>query len=443
VSLGKVKADLPLVAIIGRPNVGKSTLLNRLIKKKEAVVHDLPGVTRDRVYADCDWNGREFLLIDTGGLSFDEDDQLIFSVRKQAELAAKEADVILFVLDVRTGVTQEDLEIAGWLRELNKKVIPVVNKVESVADEAALYDFLALGLGEPMAVSALHGTGTGDLLDRIGELLPAKREVELPEIEASITIVGRPNVGKSSTLNRILGEERAVISDIPGTTRDIVDSLYEFNGKIYRIIDTAGIKRKTAKQEPIFFYSFLRALKAIERSDVSLLVVDASEGLTKQDQKIAELIEEKGNAAIILLNKWDLVKTEEQRQKIHESLEKKLYFLNYAPFLHVSALTGRNFNKIFPYIEKVLAEYRKRIKTSDLNKWMEELKEKGYTVVSGSKRLKVYYCVQTEIEPPEFVFFVNDRTLVKESYRRFLENKLRERFGFNGTPLKLYFRNSE
>jgi len=441
--LGKVKYELPLVAIIGRPNVGKSTLLNRLIRKKEAVVHDLPGVTRDRVYAQCDWNGREFLLVDTGGLSLDEDNELVYSVRRQAELAISEADLLLFVVDVRAGVTQEDLEIAGWLRELNKKVIPVVNKVESSADEAAVYEFLALGLGEPVAVSALHGIGTGDLLDRVVELLPEPRPVEQPEIEASITIVGRPNVGKSSTLNRILGEERAVISEIPGTTRDTVDSLYEYNGKIFRIIDTAGIKKKSEKEEPLFFYSFLRALRAIERSDISLLVIDASEGATRQDQKIAELIEEKGNGAIILLNKWDLVKTEEQRQKVYESLERKLYFLNYAPFLHVSARTGRNFNKIFPLVEEVLSEYRKRIKTSELNRWMDELKESGYTVVSGPKKLKVYYCVQTDIEPPEFVFFVNDRTLVRESYRRFLENRLRERFGFKGTPLKLYFRNSE
>lgn len=441
--MGKVKYELPLVAIIGRPNVGKSTLLNRLIRKKEAVVHDLPGVTRDRVYAQCDWNGREFLLVDTGGLSLDEDSELIYSVRRQAELAVKEADLILFVVDVRAGVTREDMEIAEWLRAFNKKVILVVNKVESTADEATVYEFLALGLGEPVAVSALHGTGTGDLLDRIVELLPEPREIEQPDIEASITIVGRPNAGKSSTLNRILGEERAVISEVPGTTRDTVDSLYEYNGKIYRIIDTAGIRKKSEKEEPLFFYSFLRALRAIERSDISLLVIDASEGVTRQDQKIAELIEEKGNGAIILLNKWDLVKTEEQRNKVYESLERKLYFLNYAPFLHISAKTGRNFNKIFPLIEEVLSEYRKRIKTSELNRWMDELKEKGYTVVSGPKKLKVYYCVQTDIEPPEFVFFVNDRTLVKQSYRRFLENRLRERFGFKGTPIKIYFRNSE
>lgn len=441
--MGKAKPLKPLVAIIGRPNVGKSTLLNRLIKKKEAVVHDLPGVTRDRLYAECDWNGKEFLLIDTGGIVFGEDDELVESVRKQAELAIKEADLILFVVDARTGVTREDEDIADLLRRYQKKVILVVNKVENAEDEARAYEFLALGLGEPAFVSALHGIGTGDLLDRIVEEIPVKEEVQEFEEEAAITLVGRPNAGKSSTLNQILGEERAVISEIPGTTRDSIDSFFEYNGKIYRIIDTAGIKRKSEKEEPLFFYSFLRALRAIERSDVSLLIIDASEGVTKQDQKIAELIEEKGNACIILLNKWDLVKTEEQRKKVYDSLERKLYFLSYAPFLHISAKTGRNIHKIFPLVEEVLQEYRKRIKTSELNKWMEKLKEEGYTVVSGPKRLKVYYCVQADIEPPEFVFFVNDKTLVRQNYRKFLENRLREAFGFKGTPLKIYFRNSE
>ncbi|MCX7831789.1 MAG: ribosome biogenesis GTPase Der [Actinobacteria bacterium] len=439
----RARDALPLVAIIGRPNVGKSTLLNRLIKKREAVVHDLPGVTRDRIYADCDWRGREFLLVDTGGIVFSKEDELTSSIRKQAEVAIKEADLILFVVDVKAGITLEDEEIASLLRSLGKKTILVANKVENLQDEALAFEFLNLGLGEPVIVSALHGVGTGDLLDKIVENLPEKESTENIEVEAAITLVGRPNVGKSSTLNRILGEERSVISDIPGTTRDAVDSYYQFNGKIYRIIDTAGIKKKSDKEEPLFFYSFLRALRAIERSDVSLFLIDASEGVTKQDQKIAELIEEKGNACIILLNKWDLVDTEDKRKKIYASIERKLYFLNYAPFLHISAKTGRNINKIFQNVEQVLSEYRKRIRTSELNKWMENLKQQGYTVVSGAKKLKVYYCVQTDVEPPEFVFFVNDKSLVKKNYKKFLENRLRESFGFTGTPIKIYFRNSE
>lgn len=439
----KTKSAKPVVAIVGRPNVGKSTLLNRLIRKREAVVDDVPGVTRDRIYADCDWNGREFLVVDTGGIIFDESDELVVSVRRQAEMAIRDADVVLFVVDARSGVVYEDQEIAELLRNQQKKVLLVANKVENPSDEASAYEFLSLGLGEPIMISALHGIGIGDLLDVIVANLPDKEAPSETGEEAAITLVGRPNVGKSSTLNRILGEERAVISDIPGTTRDSIDSLYEHNGKIYRIIDTAGIKRKSEKEEPIFFYSFLRALRAIERSDVSLLIIDASEGVTKQDQKIAELIEEKGNACIIVLNKWDLIKTEEQRKKVYDSLERKLYFLNYAPFIHISAKTGRNIHKIFPMIEEVLGEYRKRIKTSELNRWMERLKEEGYTVVSGPKRLKVYYCVQADIEPPEFVFFVNDRSLVRQNYRKFLENRLREAFGFKGTPLKIFFRDSE
>ncbi len=437
------KKRLPLVAIIGRPNVGKSTLLNRLIQKREAVVHDEPGVTRDRVYVTCDWASREFILIDTGGIVFDSDVELHEQVRKQAELAIQEADLILFVVDARTGVVPEDEEVARFLMKSAKKTILVVNKVESAVDEAKVYEFYSLGLGDPFPISALQGINTGDLLDRIVENLPEVEGEAEVEVEASITIVGRPNAGKSSLLNTLIGSERAVVSEIPGTTMDAIDSLVEYDGKIYRLIDTAGIRKKGKNEEPLFFYSFLRALKAIERSDVSLLVIDASEGVTKQDQKIAELIEEKGNAAIIILNKWDLVKDEEKRQKVLESLDRKLYFLNYAPVMMVSAKTGRNVSKIFNEVEKVLKEYRKRVRTGELNRWMDELKERGYTVVSGPKRLKVYYCVQADIEPPEFVFFVNDRSLVKSNYVRFLENKLRESFGFKGTPVKIYFRESE
>lgn len=441
--MAKKTLNLPLVAIIGKPNVGKSTLLNRLVGKKEAVVHETPGVTRDRVYVECDWSGKEFLVVDTGGIIFDDDDELASSIRKQAELAIKEADVILFVVDVRAGISNDDIQIAEMLRRINKKTILVVNKVESQADELSAAEFYKLGLGDPIYISALHGIGVGDLLDFIIQNIPDTKYEVQPDVEASITIVGRPNVGKSSILNKLLNEERAITSNIAGTTRDAIDSFIEHEGKLYRIIDTAGIKKRSKEEEPLFFYSFLRALRAIERSDVSLLVIDASEGVTRQDQKIAELIERKGNAAVIVLNKWDLVKNEEDRQKVYDSLEKKLYFLSYAPFLHVSAKTGRNIGKIMKTVDDVLFEYRKRIKTSELNKWMERLKEQGYTVVSGPKRLKVYYCVQADIEPPEFVFFVNDRTLVKENYRRFLENKLREEFGFKGTPLKIYFRNSD
>lgn len=435
--------NAPVVAIVGRPNTGKSTLLNRLISKREAVVHETPGVTRDRVYARCDWNGREFVIIDTGGISVFEEDEFAEQINEQVELAISEADVILFVVDATSGVTAEDEHIAGMLQRTQKPVIVVANKVESKATEMSYHEFHALGLGEPVPVSALHGTGTGDLLDLIVSLLPEEKELVEREYEAAVTLVGRPNTGKSSLLNALLGEKRAIISDVPGTTRDTVDSELNYDRRLYRLIDTAGILRKKEKQHPLFFYSFLRALRAIERSDVSLLVIDASEGVTRQDQKIAKLIEEKGNACIILLNKWDLVKTEEQRNQIHDQLGRKLSFLDYAPVLHVSAKTGRNIGKIIPTVDEVLAEYRKRIPTSELNRWMDELKARGYTVVSGPKRLKVYYVTQYDIEPPSFVFFVNDRTMVRANYVKFLENRLRETFGFKGTPLKIKFRNRE
>lgn len=433
----------PVVAIVGRPNTGKSTLLNRLISQREAVVDATPGVTRDRIYAECDWNGREFVLIDTGGISVVDDSEFASQIKEQVELAISEADVIMFVVDAKTGITAEDEHIAAMLQRTRKPVVVVANKVESSATEMSYHEFHALGLGEPIPVSALHGTGTGDLLDLIVSLLPESKELEKKEYEAAVTLVGRPNTGKSSLLNALLGEKRAIISEIPGTTRDAVDSVLQYDGRLYRLIDTAGILRKKHKQEPLFFYSFLRALRAIERSDVSLLVIDASEEVTRQDQKIAELIEEKGNACVILLNKWDLIKTEEQRGEIHDQLGRKLSFLGYAPVLHVSARTGRNIGKIIPAVDEVLAEYRKRIPTSELNRWMNELKAQGYTVVSGPKRLKVYYVTQYDVEPPSFVFFVNDRTMVRASYVKFLENRLRQSFGFKGTPLKIKFKNRE
>lgn len=432
---------LPLVAIVGRVNVGKSSLLNRLIKKRTAIVHETPGVTRDRIYQTCDWNGREFILVDTGGIIFDKRDPLAARVKEQAEAAIKEADVIIFVTDAKTGVLREDEELAKILQRSGKPVILVVNKVESAADESQAAEFYRLGFDRLHLVSALHGIGTGDLLDEVVKLLPPVLEVPQEEYEARLTIVGRPNVGKSSILNALLKEERSLVSEIPGTTRDSVDSEIIFKGKKYLMIDTAGIKRKGTREDPLAFYSFLRALRSVEASDLSLLVLDASQGVTRQDQRLARLIGEKGNACIVIVNKWDLITNDEQKALLTTSIENNLHFLWYVPFLNVSAKTGKSIHRIFPLIEEVLTEYRKRIPTSELNKWMGEIKESGYTVSSGKKKLKVYYVTQADVEPPTFVFFVNERELVSENYRRFLENSLRDRFGFKGTAIRLYFRN--
>lgn len=432
---------LPLVAIVGRVNVGKSSLLNRLIKKRTAIVHETPGVTRDRIYETCDWRGREFILIDTGGIAFDEKGPYSVRIKKQAQAAITESDVILFVTDAKTGILREDEELSRILRRAGKSVILVVNKVESTADESQASEFFKLGFEKLFQISALHGTGTGDLLDEVVNLLPHITEVPEEEYEACLSIVGRPNVGKSSLLNALLKEERSLVSEIPGTTRDSVDSEFIYQGRKYLMIDTAGIRRKGTQEDPLAYYSFLRALKSVEISDLSLLLIDASEGITRQDQRLAQLIGEKGNACIVVVNKWDLVSGDEQKALLGRSIEKNLRFLWHVPFINISAKTGKNIHRIFPLVEEVLIEYKRRISTSELNMWMADIKERGYTITAGKKKLKTYYVTQTDVKPPAFVFFVNDKELVAENYKRFLENSLRDTFGFKGTALRLFFRN--
>lgn len=436
------KKETPIVAIIGRPNVGKSSLLNRLIKKREAIVHEVPGVTRDRIYELCDWSGREFYIVDTGGISPESEDPLAPKVREQAEAAIFEADLIIFLVDAKAGVTYEDDEVAKILRASKKPILLVSNKVESPTDESVSHEMYSLGFGEPTQISALHGIGIGDLLDEIVKKLPAARERPKVEYEASIAIIGRPNVGKSSLLNALLNKERALVSEMPGTTRDSIDSEIVFNEKKYLLVDTAGIKRKKSMNDSLFYYGYLRAIRSIEKSDIVLLVLDASQGVRRLDQKLAVLVEEKGKSCIFLLNKWDLITGDEkEKARLVALIEKKLYFLPYAPKIRVSAKTKRNVQRILPKAEEVLSEYRKRISTGQLNKWICELKKYGYTATSKGKQLKVFYVTQSGIEPPTFVFFVNDSALIKDNYRKFLENKLRNTFGFVGTPIKIYFRN--
>lgn len=435
------RGGVPLVAIIGRPNVGKSSLLNRLVQRREAIVDEQAGVTRDRVYERCEFAGREFELIDTGGISAVADDPLSERVKEQALAAVAEADLILFVVDVRAGVTAEDEGVARLLKRSGKPVIVVANKAEREVDDIAAHELVALGFGEAQPVSALHGIGTGDLLERVVHELPAPHSEAQLDVEASLSIVGRPNSGKSSLLNALVAEERALVSEMPGTTRDAIDSVLEYEGRRYLLIDTAGIRRKSVKSDPLMYFSYLRALRAVERSDLAFLVIDAGLGVTREDQKIARLIEDKGRACVVLLNKWDLVKGEEAAGRVAQQLETLLHFLAYAPVLRVSARTGRGLDRVMRYAEDALASYRRRVPTGELNRWFDDIRDRGQAAYPGARSLRIYYATQVDVAPPTFVFFVNDRSQVKPHIRRFLENELRDAFSFVGTPIRVFFKN--
>lgn len=430
--------ELPKVAIVGRTNVGKSTLINRIATSQHAIVDDTPGVTRDRNYIQADWRGRDFILIDTGGFVFGETTSISEAVVKQALYAIEEADLVLFVVDATAGVLPDDEDIARVLRTTKKSVVLVVNKVDSPLREIDKHVFYKLGLGEPYTISALHGIDVGDLLDKIIKLLPEKEVVEEKEEVLSFAIVGRPNVGKSSILNYLVGEERGIVNEIAGTTREAIDTIFEKNDKKYRIIDTAGIRRKKELKD-VEYYGFVRTLRALEKADLALMIIDGSEGATEQDQKIAELVQERGCATIVLINKWDLV-SKEKTKKILQEVDWRLRFISYAPRICVSALTGENIEKIFPLINSVLEEFKKRISTSRLNTYLQRLKEEGHVLLKDRKRLKITYLTQAETKPPTFVFFVNHPEIVISSYAAYLENKLREAFGFLGTPIRIKFK---
>ncbi len=434
---------LPIVAVVGRPNVGKSTFVNRITQGTEAIVHAARGVTRDRSYHRADWNGVEFMLIDTGGIESGKTaDQFQASIRSQAFMAAAEADVIVFLVDGKSGMTPEDEEVARILNKSQTPTFLAVNKMDTPGRDDDAHEFWALGLGQPWPVSATHGNGTGDILDEIVKALP---EVE-PEVEEGaidVAIIGRPNAGKSSLLNKMTGVDRAIVSDVAGTTRDAIDMLVERDGVRYRLVDTAGIRRKANIDEDVEYYGFVRAMRAIDRAQVALLVIDGTIGLTDQDQRVANFAAERGCAMVILLNKWDAVDGPEAKEAISTRVEERLGFVGYAPVLRISALTGKGVDKIWPAVDTAFKNYTQEISTSQLNKLLTELRDFGHTVSHGSMTLRLNYVTQTRVSPPGFTFFANHPQLVDDSFRRYLENRLRERFDLVGTPVVLKFRKKD
>lgn len=432
----------PVVAVVGRPNVGKSTLVNRIAVSRDAIVHESRGVTRDRSYHDADWNGRDFVLIDTGGIeSMKSKDVFAPRIREQALIACEEADVIVFVVDGSTGVTDEDEEVARVLRRQDKPVFLVVNKKDNPATEQdGLWDFYALGVGEPRPLSASHGHGTGDLLDEIVAALPEPTEDETDDEVLSLAIVGRPNVGKSSLANRLANRKRSIVSDVAGTTRDAIDTLIEWKGQPIKLVDTAGMRKKTQVHEDVEYYSLVRGLQAIDRADVCLLVVDATVGVTEQDQKVAGMAIDRGCGLVLILNKWDLVETEQQRDEIVSSIDKRLAFAPWIPTVNVSALTGRATDKVLELAVRAAEAHASQIRTTELNDMLAEIREGGHTRSERGRRLKIQYATQTGSKPPVISFWCNAPDLVDDNFERFIENRLRRRFDLTGTPVRLKFR---
>ncbi len=435
----------PIVAVVGRPNVGKSTLVNRIIQRRDAIVHESRGVTRDRSYHEADWNGRDFVLIDTGGIeSLSSTDPFAGSIRAQAEAACAEADAIVFVVDGTTGTVDEDEVVARVLRKTDKPVLLVANKLDDPGREQELWELYSLGIGEPHPISASHGIGVGDLLDEIVAVLPEEREgVDYPSDALNVAVIGRPNAGKSSLVNRIAGVERSIVSDVAGTTRDAVDVVVEHDGRPIRLVDTAGMRKRSQVHEDVEYYSIVRGYQALDAADIALLVVDSSVGVTEQDQKVAVEAIERGCGLVILLNKWDLVRDERARQVIAESLSARMTLATWAPVLRISALSGRSVDKIWDMVESAAEARSSRASTPELNRMLERIRESGFTRTQGNKRLKVTYVTQTGAEPPVFTFFCNHPELADANYRRFMENRLRETFDLVGTPIRLKFRGKE
>ncbi|MEN9937726.1 MAG: hypothetical protein RLZZ387_4305 [Chloroflexota bacterium] len=439
----------PIVALVGRPNVGKSTFFNRLIGERKAIVEDLPGTTRDRLYGDTDWNGREFTVVDTAGLLFEEDDltegtpqvEIARRVREQAELAIAEADAIILMVDVREGLTAADQAVADVLRVANKPVIVAANKADVIQHGLDAVEFYALNLGEPIPMSAYHGVGTGDVLDKVAAELPIVEEDE-NEATVKVAIVGRPNVGKSSLLNRLIGQERSVVSDVPGTTRDTIDTLVNVNGTEVLLIDTAGIRRRGRVERGIEKYSVLRALRAVERADVALLLIDATEGVTAQDTHVAGMILDQLKGVAILVNKWDLVvKDNETFNQFTEHVRREFNFIPYAPLLFISAKSGQRVEQVLPLALEIAQERQRRIPTSELNTLLRQATyEHPPSATHKGAHLRIYYATQPQVAPPVFLFFANNDELVHWGYGRYLENRIREKYGYTGTPIKVVFR---
>jgi GTP-binding protein len=436
--------------VVGRPNVGKSTFVNRIALTKDAIVHAQRGVTRDRSYHPTDWNGVNFTLIDTGGIEMGATDVFQDSIRNQALLATEEADVILFMVDARAGITADDAELARLLKRSSTPVMLMVNKMDDPTHEDGLWEFYRLGLGDPWPLSSVHGHGTGDLLDELVTLLTQNDTVQEDPSDTSgnvpainVAIIGRPNAGKSSLTNRLVNRERSIVSDIAGTTRDAIDTLIEHEGKQYRIVDTAGIRRKSQIDESVEYYGFVRALRAIDRADVALLMIDATLGLTDNDQRVANLADERGRALIVLLNKWDLLNTPEEREAVRTQINDRLPFVSWAPVIAISALTGRSVHRIWKAIDSAYANFSASIPTPRLNAFLTELRDFGHTVSKGKLRLRIHYVTQTGTCPPRFTLFANHPHIIDETYRRYLENRLRGAFPLEGTPILLRFKKKD
>jgi GTP-binding protein len=433
----------PMVAVVGRPNVGKSTLINRLAGERYAIVHDMPGVTRDRLYLDSHWNGREFSVIDTGGIVPGDTDELLRSVADQAQIAIEEADAILFVVSGRDGVTPVDTEIAQSLRQTKKPVFMVINKLDNAEEAWRASEFYELGLGDPFAISALHGIGTGDLLDAVvGTFAPPSADDD-PDV-MKVAIVGRPNVGKSSICNALLGEERSIVSDVSGTTRDAIDSRMKVNGKHYVLIDTAGIRRKSKVDYGVEQFSVVRSLKAMERADVIVVVIDGTTGVTEQDQRIAGLAHDEGKAIVVVVNKWDAVPKDEHTMPSYaETVRKELHFVDYAPIVFTSAVTKKRLWNLFEVAESAAEENQRRIPTGVLNQVLNEAFALNPPPTDKGRTVRLKYVTQAGIKPPTIVLFVNNPKLMRDTYLRYLESKLRAAFGFSGTPIRMILRGRE
>ena len=435
----------PIVAVVGRPNVGKSTLFNRLVGSRLAIVHDTPGVTRDRLYADAEWLTHNFTLVDTGGLDPDSDDFITKHIFRQAEAAIESADVILFLTDIKSGIMDADRHVAEVLRKSKKPVVLAVNKVDTPSkDNHELYEFYELGIGEPIPISAGQALGLGDMLDEIVAHFPHHEDVDDEDAPIRVAIVGKPNAGKSSLINKILGEDRLIVSDIPGTTRDAIDTYVTREGRDFVLVDTAGLRRKSKIKENIERYSMLRTIAAVERADVCVLLIDAEEGITEQDTKIAGIAHESGRAAVIAVNKWDLIeKNDKTMREFTKTLETELAYMPYASKLFVSALTGQRVHKLFELIHTSYQNHAMRVSTGVLNDVILEATAMHAPPTDKGKPLRIYYGTQVSVKPPTFVLFVNDKKLMHFSYTRYLENRIRDAFGFAGTPIHFIIREKQ
>ena len=432
----------PLVAIVGRPNVGKSTLFNKISGQRISIVEDTPGVTRDRIYADVSWLDKHFTLIDTGGIEPKADDEILAQMRRQAQLGIEMADVVIMMVNVKDGVTANDLDVAAMLLKAKKKIVRAVNKVDNIGEPPLeFYEFYNLGLGDPVAISSTHGLGVGDLLDEVTHKFPEDADTSEDEDEIKVAVIGRPNAGKSSLINKILGEERVIVSNIAGTTRDAIDSHYEKNGDKFLFIDTAGMRKRGKIDENVERYSVVRSLAAVDRSDVCVIMIDASEGITEQDTKIAGYAHEQGRACIFAVNKWDIVnKNDKTMKEFQNRLREEFAFMSYAAMVFISAKTGQRVDKLLEEIKKVNEQHKRRITTGMLNDVLNEATAKQQPPSDKGRRLRLYYGTQASTAPPTFILFANSRDLFHYSYLRFIENQVREAFGFEGTPVKFIIR---